>query len=241
MRFSVCTGLQTTFNCPLPIAGNALTLRKFFAMTIAILADDVLKEEWLEKEAPEEVEFIWADSVSSLMMTEADAWFDLLFNADPERIQRLRPMNGKPLFVNAVAWTGAVTGRQLIRINAWPTLLRRPVIEVALTDVAQQEAVQQVFDALHWRYQLVPDVCGMITPRVLAAIVNEAYYTWGAGVSTREEIDTAMKLGTNYPLGPFEWGQAIGLNHISALLKELSRTDERYAMAPALQQALDGH
>lgn len=209
-------------------------------MTIAILADDVLKEEWLEKEAPEEVEFIWADSVSSLMMIEADAYFDLLFNADPERIQRLKPVNGKPLFVNAVAWTGEVTGKQLIRMNAWPTLLRRPVIEVALTDVAQQEAVQQVFEALHWRYQLVPDVCGMITPRVLAAIVNEAYYTLGAGVSTKEEIDTAMKLGTNYPLGPFEWSSAIGVNNIGVLLKELGRTDECYALAPALEQALAG-
>lgn len=209
-------------------------------MTIAILADDVLKEEWLAKEAPEEIELIWVDSVRSLMMTEASAYFDLLFDADPERIARLKPVNGRPLFVNAVPWTGKVTGKGVIRINAWPTLLRRPVIEVALTDSEQSATVKYVFDALHWRYQLVPDVCGMITPRVLATIVNEAYYTLGAGVSTKAEIDTAMKLGTNYPVGPFEWSAAIGLENISRLLKELSRTDERYVPAPALEQELIG-
>lgn len=209
-------------------------------MIIAILADDVLKEEWLSKEAPEEVEFVWVDSVRSLMMTEADARFDLLFTTDPERMERLKPADGKPLFVNAVAWTGKVIGQQFIRINAWPSLLRRPIIEVALTDAKQVEAVRSVLDVLQWRFQLVPDECGMITPRVLAMIVNEAYYTLGAGVSTKEEIDIAMKLGTNYPMGPFEWSRVIGLAPIGLLLKELSRTNGRYALAPVLEQELAG-
>lgn len=213
-------------------------MHKFFVMTVAILANDVLKEEWLEKEVPEEVEFIWVDSVSSLLMVEADAYFDLLFDADPERTARLKPVNGKPLFVNAVPWTGKVIGKHLVRLNAWPTLLRRPLIEVAITDKEQLEVVQQVFGALHWRYQLVPDVCGMITPRVLATIVNEAYYTLGADVSSKEEIDTAMKLGTNYPFGPFAWSEAIGLRNIGALLQELARSDARYTPAPAMVQEL---
>ncbi|AXY77031.1 hypothetical protein D3H65_24935 [Paraflavitalea soli] len=213
-------------------------------MTIAILADEVLKAEWLAREAPAGVEYVWADSLRSLLMIEADAYFDLLYTADPERIARVKPVNGKPLFVNAVPWTGKVTGTKVIRINGWPTLLRRPVIEIALTDAGQQAAVESVFGVLQWRYQLVPDIGGMVTPRVLAMIINEAYYTLGADVSTRAEIDTAMKLGTNYPMGPFEWSAAIGLENIAALLKELSRTDERYALAPALEQELaagEGH
>lgn len=207
-------------------------------MTIAILADDVLKAEWLEKEAPGEITCTWVDSLRSLMMVEADAYFDLLFHADPERMEKLRPLNGKPLFVNAVAWTGKVIGEQFIRMNAWPTLLRRPITEISLTHAKQVEVVRSVFDALQWRYQLVPDTCGMITPRVLAMIVNEAYFTLGAGVSSKEEIDIAMKLGTNYPMGPFEWSRAIGLKSIGLLLKELSRTDQRYVLAPALEQEL---
>ena len=69
-------------------------------------------------------------------------------------------------------------------------------------------------------------------------IVNEAYYTLGADVSSRDEIDIAMKLGTSYPYGPFEWSEKIGLKRINELLKELSRTDKRYAVAPALEAAM---
>jgi 3-hydroxybutyryl-CoA dehydrogenase len=205
-------------------------------MTIAILADDGLKAEWLAKEAPEEVGFVWADSVSSLVMVEADAYFDLLFDADPDRTARLKQLKGKPVFINAVPWTGAMTGGSFIRINAWPGLLRRPITEVAVADPAQEAIVSEVFTQLQWRYQLVPDTCGMITPRVLAMIINEAWFTFGEGVSTKEEIDMAMKLGTNYPMGPFEWGEMIGLEKIYRLLKELGRTEERYAVAPALEQ-----
>jgi 3-hydroxybutyryl-CoA dehydrogenase len=210
----------------------------FAVMTIAILANDVLKEEWLLKEIPEEVELIWTDSVSSLIMVEADAYFDLLFDAEPERTARLKQLKKHPVFINAVPWTGAVTGSSFIRINAWPSLLRRPVVEIAITDPAQATIVSEVFAQLQWRYQIVPDTCGMITPRVLATIINEAWFTFGEGVSTKEEIDTAMKLGTNYPMGPFEWGDKIGLKNVQQLLKALQRTDDRYAIAPALEEAL---
>jgi len=205
-------------------------------MTIAILANDEQKEEWLLKEVPDEVELVWIDSMSSLIMVEADAYFDLLFDADPERTARLKQLKNKPVFINAVPWTGAVTGHSLIRMNAWPTLLRRPIVEIALTDPAQEACVKEVFASLQWRYQLVPDACGMITPRVLAMIFNEAWFTFGEGVSTKEEIDTAMKLGTNYPMGPFEWGSKIGWQHVHQLLQALGRTDARYTIAPALEQ-----
>ena len=209
-------------------------------MTIAILADNILKEEWLAKGVREEVELIWVDSVSSLVMIEADAYFDLLFDGDPERTLKLKQLSGKLVFINAVQWTGKAIGQPFIRINAWPTLLRRPVVEMALTGQSQEAAVKNIFEALQWRYQLVPDTCGMITSRVLAMIVNEAYFTFGEGVSSKEEIDIAMRLGTNYPMGPFEWSAAIGLKKIKELLKELGRTDERYRVAPALEKEIPG-
>ena len=83
--------------------------------------------------------------------------------------------------------------------------------------------------------ELCDSIAGMITARVLATIINEAYYTLGAQVSTREEIDIAMKLGTGYPYGPFEWSEKIGLKRIYELLVELSKVDERYTPAPLLK------
>jgi 3-hydroxybutyryl-CoA dehydrogenase len=74
---------------------------------------------------------------------------------------------------------------------------------------------------------------------VIASVINEAYFTFGAGISTKDAIDTAMKLGTNYPFGPFEWGKLIGLNRVYTLLKELSRRDNRYEPAPALLKEIE--
>ena len=76
----------------------------------------------------------------------------------------------------------------------------------------------------------------MIAARVIAMVVNEAYFALGDGVSTKSSIDTAMKLGTNYPYGPFEWSEKIGLKKIYALLNKLNETDSRYIPAPNLQK-----
>jgi 3-hydroxybutyryl-CoA dehydrogenase len=46
-----------------------------------------------------------------------------------------------------------------------------------------------------------------------------------------------MRLGTNYPLGPFEWGERIGLGHVAGLLSVLSTTDSRYEPSGALKSA----
>ncbi|HZI53262.1 MAG TPA: 3-hydroxyacyl-CoA dehydrogenase family protein, partial [Chitinophagaceae bacterium] len=90
-------------------------------------------------------------------------------------------------------------------------------------------------------FQYVPDVIGMITPRIVSMIINEAWFSLDEKVSTREEIDTAMKLGTNYPYGPFEWGDKIGLNRIRQLLSELQKTDNRYTIAPGLDGEFKWH
>jgi 3-hydroxybutyryl-CoA dehydrogenase len=205
-------------------------------MIVAVLADEVLKKELLANKTAGDINFIWADSLRSLLIIEADVYIDLLFDMDAERIDRLKQLLPRPVLVNAVPWSTKTIGAGFIRINAWPTLLQRPVTEVALPATMQEATVQEIFTQLQWKYQLVPDIPGMITPRVLAAIINEAYYTLGAEVSTKPEIDTAMKLGTSYPYGPFEWSEKIGLAHIYRLLKELSSKDERYAIAPLLRE-----
>ena len=59
-------------------------------------------------------------------------------------------------------------------------------------------------------------------------IINEAYFALEDNVSSKAEIDTAMKLGTNYPYGPFEWASVIGTENILTLLQKLYLTDSRY-------------
>ena len=70
-------------------------------------------------------------------------------------------------------------------------------------------------------------------------IINEAFFALGEDISSKTEIDIAMKLGTNYPFGPFEWADLIGLDKIAQLLDACYLKDERYAIAPALRRELD--
>jgi 3-hydroxybutyryl-CoA dehydrogenase len=208
-------------------------------MILAILADDVLKQELLAKKIPDAVEVVWADSLRALTMIEADVYIDLLFEMDAERTAHLKQLLPKPVLITAVAYSTKSIGGDFIRINAWPTLLQRSITEIAVPETISTVTIKNIFDQLQWQYQLVPDIPGMITARVLAMIVNEAYYTLGAEVSSRDEIDIAMKLGTSYPYGPFEWSKKIGLKRIYELLKELSRTDERYKISPTLEQEIN--
>lgn len=211
-------------------------------MTIAVLANEAQKQEWLSKPAGGAT-IVWANSLEQLMAADAHAYFDLLFEQERHDIRTLAAMTA-PVFINAVVarlidsehTAAGVEEAQLIRINAWPGFLQRELTEVVVADPFEESAVREVFNALGWKYRLVPDVPGMISARIISAIVNEAYFTLQAGVSTRDEIDTAMKLGTNYPLGPFEWSRKIGLQNICALLTELGKTDKRYQPCEELEK-----
>jgi 3-hydroxybutyryl-CoA dehydrogenase len=207
-------------------------------MTVAILASATLKQELLTKKLPEAITVVWVDSVRSLTIADADVYMDLLFELNPERTQQLKQLQPKPVIVNAVPWTTKEIGADFIRINAWPGLLQRPITEIALPDAVSEASIKAIFEQWQWQYVLAPDIPGMITARVLATIINEAYYTLDAQVSTRAEIDIAMKLGTNYPYGPFEWSDKIGLTRVYELLTQLSHADKRYTPSSGLQKAV---
>jgi len=76
-----------------------------------------------------------------------------------------------------------------------------------------------------------------VAARILATIVNEAASAVADGVATPDAVDTAMRLGTNYPSGPLEWGERIGLGHVVHILDALHATvpDGRYRITPLLR------
>lgn len=210
-------------------------------MRICVLADDQLKSEFLQKGIPEDIEVIWADTVKVMYsVSDIDAYFDLLFYTDTERMMALSKLKDSPVFINAIDETLIEIDRSFIRINAWPTMLSRDITELAIYDSSQEEVIAPVFKTFQWKYMLVPDIPGMITPRVIAMIVNEAYFALEQDVSTKEEIDIAMRLGTNYPMGPFEWSKKIGLKNIYSLLHKLSLTEERYRPSELLTSEAEG-
>jgi 3-hydroxybutyryl-CoA dehydrogenase len=108
---------------------------------------------------------------------------------------------------------------------------------VATSDRAAS-AAEEHFRALGKHVEWVGDAPGLVLGRILAQLANEAHFALGAGVASAEDIDTAMRLGFNYPRGPFEWTEAIGAERVLAILDALHRElgEERYRAAPELRR-----
>ncbi|MEU3278337.1 3-hydroxyacyl-CoA dehydrogenase [Streptomyces antibioticus] len=91
-----------------------------------------------------------------------------------------------------------------------------------------------LFQALGKDVSVIGDVPGMIVARTVARIVDLAHDAVAKGVATEEDIDTAMRLGVNYPLGPFEWSRRLGRTWACSLLDDLHERDPSGRYAPSL-------
>ncbi len=82
------------------------------------------------------------------------------------------------------------------------------------------------------------DSAGFIVNRILAPWINEAVYTLMEGIATPQDIDTAMKLGTNVPMGPLELADLIGLDTMLAIIEVIHKElgDSKYRACPLLRK-----
>ena len=127
----------------------------------------------------------------------------------------------KIIIVNSVEHTSSEIHSSFIRINGWATLLKSAIIEAA-GNSEQIENIKNIFSAFGKTVEWTPDQPGFISARIIACIIREAKYAFAEGISSKEDIDKAMKLGTSYPFGPFEWYEKIGQSKVDALLGRLS-------------------
>jgi 3-hydroxybutyryl-CoA dehydrogenase len=108
------------------------------------------------------------------------------------------------------------------------------------TAPAAADAAERFFATLGRRAEWVGDAPGLVSGRLLAALVNEACFALGEGVGSAADIDAGMELGLNHPRGPLAWGDLIGpaavLDTVLALWEEYR--EERYRPAPALVAAV---
>jgi 3-hydroxybutyryl-CoA dehydrogenase len=131
---------------------------------------------------------------------------------------------------------GSAVGFHLV-----PPLADATVVELTAGDFTPAEARQGAevfFRSLGLHVEWVGDAPGLVLGRIACQLVNEAAFSLQKGVGTAEDIDTAMRLGFNYPRGPLEWGDAIGLDHVLAVLDALRDElgEERYRAAPLLRR-----
>lgn len=122
--------------------------------------------------------------------------------------------------------------------NGLPGFFNGDLLEVSLLNGENGDHLKAICQQLNTAYEIVDDRIGLVTPRVICMVINEAYFAVQEGTATREDIDKAMKLGTNYPYGPFEWSRRIGIRHVYELLEAIydDTRDERYKICPLLKK-----
>lgn len=187
---------------------------------------------------PEPVELLHFHDPEQFFLAKADMYVDCEFEPDTDRLQKLNALFPAVVLINAVSHTVAELGHPFVRFNGWSGFAGNQVLEIATGDEEIPAVLEQFALACGKTCIRVPDTVGMVRPRVISMIINEAWLALGEEVSTQQEIDTAMKLGTNYPFGPFEWGAKIGLKNVHQLLGRLALIDSKYQPAAALAQAV---
>ena len=170
--------------------------------------------------------------------------FDFMIHEHPHQI-RIYADTTRTVFLNTacanlsnlVHAAGTPLKVLFFGFNGLPTFLSCPALEVALFRSSDRAQLQALADTLDFGFHVVEDRVGLVTPRVVSMIINEAYFTAEEKTATREDVDLAMKLGTNYPYGPFEWCERIGIRHIYQLLEALhaETKDDRYRVCPLLK------
>ncbi|MFE0699434.1 3-hydroxyacyl-CoA dehydrogenase [Streptomyces sp. NPDC058872] len=98
-----------------------------------------------------------------------------------------------------------------------------------------------LFQALGKQVSVIGDVPGMIVARTVAMLADLAADAVDRGVATAEDVDTAMRLGVNYPAGPLEWAGRIGHARVRDLLLEMHESYPTGRYAPSLATARRGH
>ena len=206
---------------------------------------------------------ITADDANAAMLrlatttdvAQALAGADFIIEAAPERIDlklklladidRLAPAhaivatNTSALSITELA--GALTQpARAAGMHFFNPVQKMKLVEIVRALESSDETLQtieEVAKAMGKETVLVREAPGFITTRVNASIGNEAFYMLMEGVASARDIDKALKLGLNHPMGPFELVDLVGLDTRLSILEYLHRSlGEKYRPCPLLAQ-----
>ena len=174
----------------------------------AATEDEAIKREIYKTVIPSlRKDTIIASNTSSLSITRLGATTDR-----PEKFMGMHFMNPVPIM-------------QLVEL---------------IPGIATDDATHRIVEGLTFRMGKTPviseDFPAFIVNRILLPMINEAVYTLHEGIGSVKDIDTAMKLGANHPMGPLELADFIGLDTCLAVMQVLydGLADTKYRPCPLL-------
>jgi 3-hydroxybutyryl-CoA dehydrogenase len=114
---------------------------------------------------------------------------------------------------------------------------RLAVSVAARCDDAAANSAIGLLQAADFAVSQLQDIPGLIVMRTVAMLANEAADAVNQGVCDAAAVDTAMRLGVNYPCGPLAWANSVGLAQLSSVLGHLAQTygEDRYRTSPLIQ------
>jgi 3-hydroxybutyryl-CoA dehydrogenase len=155
------------------------------------------------------------------------------------------PLQGGPQAICCAAGSLAALdpGGSAVGFHALPPLEETALVELTRgPDSAESaaSAAAEFFATLGKHTVWVGDAPGLVLGRIVCQVINESAFALGEGVGSAADIDQGMVLGLSHPRGPLEWADAIGLEHVMAVLDGLwsEYREERYRPAPELRRRL---
>jgi 3-hydroxybutyryl-CoA dehydrogenase len=190
------------------------------------------ESEALKKRLPEYHTVYQISEISRLSefpIEEINIFFDLEADKHPERINAYAGIGNHPLFTSVLTKSlaqiyhdsGSTFNGLLFGFAGISAFFSAPLWEISSLQERDKLSLENAMNALGIEGKIVDDRSGLVGPRVISMIINEACFLFQEGSASMKDVDLAMKLGTNYPYGPFEWADKIGAENVLAILDGL--------------------
>ena len=208
------------------------------------------------KLGPEECENILAAIIPGAVEAAADAGLVLEAVKEDEAVKRalFSTLSGlcgeKTIFATntsslSVTALSVAAGRPVVGMHFFNPAPVMALVEVIAGLTTPPELTKTVCD-LAWSLGKTPVVVneapGFVVNRLLIPMINEAIFVLAEGVASVEDIDAAMKLGANHPIGPLALADLIGNDVVLAIMETLQREtgEEKYRPCPLLRKMVRG-
>jgi 3-hydroxybutyryl-CoA dehydrogenase len=122
--------------------------------------------------------------------------------------------------------------------NPVPVMKLVEIVRAMQTSDETVKTIREVTSNMGKTSVVVQDSAGFVSNRILCPMINEAVFVLEGGVSSKEDIDTVMKLGMNHPMGPLELADFVGLDIVLDVLDILYKEyqDPKYRASPLLRR-----